>query len=70
MSYLVQDLLDYAQIKANQFRKNYKKFDIREAVKKVMSYQQIQAKSQKVNLISTYAGPDSSIIYHDEERIM
>ena len=37
MNFMVQDLLDYAQIKAGKFRQNYQNFDIREAVKKVMS---------------------------------
>ncbi len=32
MTFLVQDLLDYAQIQANKFRHNFKKFDMREAV--------------------------------------
>ena len=37
MKFLVQDLLDYAQIKAGKFRKNIVMFNIREAVEKVMS---------------------------------
>ena len=32
MSFLIQDLLDFAQIKAGKFRKNIEYFDIREAV--------------------------------------
>ena len=43
MTHLVQDLLDFAQIKASKFRKNFKMFDIREAINKVMSYQKIKA---------------------------
>lgn len=34
---LVQDFLDYSQIKAGKFRKNIKQFDIREAIKKTMA---------------------------------
>jgi len=37
MSFIVQDLLDYAQIKAGKFRKQIKPFNIREAVERVMS---------------------------------
>jgi hypothetical protein len=36
MNFMVQDLLDYAQIKANKFRKVLKHFNIRESVEKVM----------------------------------
>ena len=36
MSFLVQDLLDYAQIKAGKFRKNISNFDIRKSIETVM----------------------------------
>ena len=37
MECLVQDLLDYAQIKVGKFRMNLNYFDIRKTVKEVMS---------------------------------
>ena len=39
MKFLVQDLLDYAQIKAGKFRKNIEEFSIREAIENVMCIQ-------------------------------
>ena len=36
MEFLVQDLLDYAQIKAGKFRKNIKSFNIKEAIEQVI----------------------------------
>jgi len=39
MSFLIQDFLDYSQIKEGKFRKNNKLFNIKEAIKKVMSIQ-------------------------------
>ena len=45
MTHLVGDLLDFSQIKAKKFRKNYKKFDVRKAINKVISYQKIKAES-------------------------
>ena len=39
MGFLIQYLLDYAQIKAGKFRKNIKKFNIREAVQSVIDIQ-------------------------------
>jgi len=36
MSFLIQDLLDYAQIKSGKFRKNLKEFNIRETIEEVM----------------------------------
>ena len=32
MEFLIQDLLDYSQIEAGKFRKNYKRFNIKEAL--------------------------------------
>ena len=43
MSFLVQDLLDYAQIKAGKFRKNIVSFDIRKMVEEVMCIQRNEA---------------------------
>jgi len=36
MGFLIQDLLDYAQIKAGKFRKNISRFDIRKSIETVM----------------------------------
>ena len=43
MDFLVQDLLDYAQIKAGKFRLNIQKFDIIDAIDDVMSIQKSKA---------------------------
>lgn len=40
MTYMIQNLLDFNQIKAGKFRKNIKKFNIRDTVQKVMSIQE------------------------------
>ena len=37
MTFLIQDLLDFAQIKAGRFRINIQEFNIREALGEVMS---------------------------------
>ena len=37
MTYLVQDLLDFAQLKSGKFRKNISKFNIRDTVDKVIT---------------------------------
>jgi signal transduction histidine kinase len=39
MTFLVQDLLDFAQIKSGKFRKGLKKFNLRESVGKVVAIQ-------------------------------
>jgi signal transduction histidine kinase len=43
LHYMVQDLLDYAQIKSGKFRKNIDQFNIIEAVEDVMLIQQRKA---------------------------
>ena len=44
MSLIVQDLLDYAQISANKFRKNISLFNIKDIVEQVIEMQEDKAK--------------------------
>ena len=50
MNFLIQDLLDFAQIKAGKFRKNIQEFNIQEAIEEVMSIQKDQAARKGVEL--------------------
>ena len=43
MNFIIQDLLDFAQIKGDKFRKNNLVFNIKDAVEKVMSIQRQKA---------------------------
>ena len=43
MNFIIQDLLDFAQIKGDKFRKNNIVFNIKDAVEKVMSIQRQKA---------------------------
>lgn len=36
MEFLVQDLLDYAQMKVGKFRKNITEFNIRDTIEQIM----------------------------------
>ena len=54
MSFLVQDFLDYAQIKSGKFKKNIKPFNIRDAVNKVMSIQKEKAQASKIKFLSNF----------------
>jgi signal transduction histidine kinase len=54
MIFLVHDFLDYAQIKANKFRKQCKPFNIVDTVKRVMSIQQKKADDQGLELFATF----------------
>lgn len=81
MEFLIQDLLDYAQIKAGKFRKNVQSFNIREAIEKVMCIQRQKAIENKVCFTVEYEniaeGKEqisfdddfSPIIKTDEKRI-
>ena len=50
MGFLIQDLLDFAQIKTGKFRVNVKEFNIREAFEEVMSIQREQATAKGVEM--------------------
>ena len=73
MSFMVQDLLDYAQIKAGKFKANYGVFDIRDSVKKVMTILDQKAMSKNLNFTAKYenfGGETSYMLNSDEHRIM
>jgi signal transduction histidine kinase len=54
MSFIVQDMLDYAQIKSDKFRKVNKQFDIRESVEKVMCIQRQKAKDLGIQFTAEF----------------
>mmetsp|Transcript_1030 Transcript_1030/g.1236 ORF Transcript_1030/g.1236 Transcript_1030/m.1236 type:complete len:132 (+) Transcript_1030:795-1190(+) len=82
MSFLVQDFLDYSQIKSGNFRKNIKGFNIRKTIEKVMSIQRRKAESLKLNFFASFEnigkqntpiqkdGRHSPIVFTDEQRVM
>jgi len=50
MSFLVQDFLDYAQIKSGKFRTNIHPFNLRETIRKVVNIQIEKARSRDIEL--------------------
>jgi len=50
MTFMVNDLLDYAHLKSGKFRKNITLFNIREALWKVVSIVQQKANDLKISL--------------------
>ena len=77
---MIQDMLDFAQIKQGKFRTNLEEFDIIEAVKDVMMIQQRKADDNKIKLFANFVniskieqdnlGSFSSLIVTDKQRIM
>ena len=80
MIFIVQDLLDYAQIRSGKFRKNYVEFNLRDAIDKVMCIQKKDAKDKGIDFYAEYenmaeTGSSKSdlrspIICLDEQRVM
>ena len=56
MSYMIQDLLDFSQIKNGKFRKNIKAFNIRDAVYDVMKVQRIKAQEKGIQFTANFEG--------------
>jgi signal transduction histidine kinase len=54
MSFMVDDLLDFAQINAGKFRKVIKQFDCKEAIRDCVNIQKEQAKMQGITITSKY----------------
>ena len=81
MRLMVQDLLDYYKIRSGKFQLKYKRFNIRECVRKVMDLQRRKAESLGISLEAIFVGikdthdsreedGDSPFIVSDEQRIM
>ena len=58
MEFLVQDLLDFAQIKAGKFRKNITNFSIKDAIDQVIDIQSYKAEKQGIELKTEYLNID------------
>ena len=54
LAFIVQDLLDYAQIKQGKFRKNIQEFNVISAVEDVMLIQQRKAEDNHINFHATF----------------
>ena len=54
MKFLIQDLLDFAQMKAGKFRKVIEQFNVKDAVEEMMSIEIDKARNKGVNLHVEY----------------
>ena len=72
MTINVQDLLDYAQINADKFKKNTKKFSIKELVNNVIEMQMDKAKDQNIDLIYEIQNENEfkDIVETDQGRLL
>ena len=66
MEYLIQDLLDYSQIKAGKFRKSLKYFDIKNTVIEAMGILKTKADAKNISLECQFENLEQELIYHDE----
>jgi signal transduction histidine kinase len=81
MGIMIQDLLDFSQIKSGKFRKIITSFNIRDTIVKVMDMQRTKAEHQGLKLLLTLKniaeteeeaalGMMSPIISSDQDRLM
>ena len=65
LTFIVQDLLDYAQMRSGKFRKNIQEFNIKDAVEDVMLIQARKAQDNNIKLYATYNIADGTIMKTD-----
>ena len=65
MNFLIQDLLDFAQIKNGKFRKNIAEFNLMDAIEEVLSIQRDQANKKGVSLTAEFVN-----IYQKDEILL
>ena len=66
MENLIQDLLDYAQIKAGKFRMNLARFDLKESVQEVSQILQEKALAKNIEIEHDFSSLSLNRVYHDE----
>jgi two-component system sensor histidine kinase/response regulator len=54
MSFMIQDLLDFSQIKSGKFRKNISRFNVRDSIKKIMDMQRSKADEQGIDFFCSF----------------
>ena len=74
LKFLVEDILDLAQINAGKFRKNIKKFDVRLAVDEVTDILMFQASGKRIKIITEFIGFETLgqhdfMIFSDMKRL-
>ena len=69
IQFLVQDLLDYAQINQNKFRINVKEFNLINSINEIISIQSMKAEDKNIILKADFDLLWRSVINHDELRI-
>ena len=77
---MIQDLLDYSQMRNGKFRKNISKFNIIKTIEQVMAIQRMQAKQKKLQFTCKFinieepnqigSNKHSALIETDEQRLM
>lgn len=81
MSFIIQDMLDFSQIKNDKFRHNFREFNVRDSIEKVMSILRQKAKDKGIEFNAhfenigtedhqTVVSEFSPMINCDENRIM
>ena len=54
MNFMVQDMLDYAQIRHGTFKKNYSQLNVRDLVAEIMKIQQRQAQERNIEFFAEF----------------
>ena len=68
LTFIVQDLLDYAQIKSGKFRKNIMEFNVINAVEEIMIIQQRKALDNNIRLHATFENIKSDGQEHEMDH--
>lgn len=72
LSFLVNDILDYAQISAGKFRKFFHKFDLKECLDEIVMIMDYKSSQLGIKIVCDYRGfklrKDRSIIRKEAQK--
>ncbi|EGR29697.1 phospholipid-translocating p-type flippase family protein, putative [Ichthyophthirius multifiliis] len=69
LNFMVNDILDFTQIKANKFSLNYQIFDFLDLIKQIILLLNIEARKKQIELLYQYDPQLPTFIHSDQNRI-
>ena len=69
MDFCVNDMISFAQINSNNFRKNSRNIDIKKSIEEIIMIQRHKAEFNKISLTCEFSGFESYLVCTDEIRL-
>ena len=69
LCFLVNDILDFSQLKSGMFRKNCQMFNLEDAIQEIIVIQKLKAEFLGIKLFAVFEGFSNYMVCSDMQRI-